>query len=357
MQSTTTGGAPAARILHQQVDFTPVRHWLDYCASHHGETCTAMHRAPVAGFRVIDCRTRDIVSGTLAGEQTYAALSYVWGSDSTSFLAVTTGDGRLPDDVPRVVKDAMEATLQLGFRFLWVDRYCIRQDRPLEKHEQIKKMGDIYEQAVVTIVAAAGDSGAHGLPGVRDTPRVLYQNITIGDQSLSVASTNVSTRIQQSRWNTRGWTYQESLLSRRRLVFTDSQVYFQCHSMSCFETLSIHLDDLHDQQSGRFRDTTLPRVFPTLSPSDPLAHISLWVSQFSRRSFSFESDALDAFQGILRVAEAKGWIRGNICGLPLPNRTRADSAALQNFLLWETSPYGKVSRRAEFPSWSWVGWR
>ncbi|KAK0726895.1 heterokaryon incompatibility protein-domain-containing protein [Lasiosphaeria miniovina] len=176
-----------------------------------------MHRAPVAGFRVIDCLTRDIISGTLAGEQTYAALSYVWGSDSTSFLTVTAGDGRLPDDVPRVVEDAMEATLQLGFRFLWVDRYCIRQDRPLEKHEQIKKMGDIYEQAVVTIVAAAG-TRAH----------MASRDITVGGQSLSVASTNVSARIQQSRWNTRGWTYQESLLSRRRLVFTDSQVYFQC---------------------------------------------------------------------------------------------------------------------------------
>ncbi|XP_044724639.1 uncharacterized protein HRG_02535 [Hirsutella rhossiliensis] len=36
--------------------------------------------------------------------------------------------------------------------------------------------------------------------------------------------------VRNRRWNTRGWTYQELLLSRRLLFFTDSQVYFQCMS-------------------------------------------------------------------------------------------------------------------------------
>ncbi|KAF2187979.1 hypothetical protein K469DRAFT_568100, partial [Zopfia rhizophila CBS 207.26] len=29
-------------------------------------------------------------------------------------------------------------------------------------------------------------------------------------------------------WNKRGWSYQERLLSRRCLIFTTYQVYFQC---------------------------------------------------------------------------------------------------------------------------------
>ncbi len=39
-------------------------------------------------------------------------------------------------------------------------------------------------------------------------------------------------------WSSRAWTYQEGLLSRRRLLFTESQVYFQCMEMHCWEGIS-----------------------------------------------------------------------------------------------------------------------
>jgi hypothetical protein len=32
-------------------------------------------------------------------------------------------------------------------------------------------------------------------------------------------------------WFERGWTYQEGVLSRRRLMFTENQVCFQCEEM------------------------------------------------------------------------------------------------------------------------------
>ena len=60
------------------------------------------------------------------------------------------------DSTPKVIKDAFLVTKKLGYRYLWVDRYCIVQDDAQEKHQQIKNMGSIYENARVTIVAAAG---------------------------------------------------------------------------------------------------------------------------------------------------------------------------------------------------------
>ena len=69
--------------------------------------------------------------------------------------------------------------------------------------------------------------------------------------------------IAKSKWNTRAWTYQEALLSRRRLVFTPRQVYFQCRGMHCVESISVPLKHLHTTKLDRFMDEiSALQVFP-----------------------------------------------------------------------------------------------
>lgn len=45
-----------------------------------------------------------------------------------------------------------------------------------------------------------------------------------------------SDSIKQSKWATRGWTYQEGCLSRRRLIFTEKEVLFLCNKLLVKET-------------------------------------------------------------------------------------------------------------------------
>jgi hypothetical protein len=76
------------------------------------------------------------------------------------------------------------------------------------------------------------------------------------------------------------------------------------------------------------------------------------LSSYTRRSISYQSDALHAFSGIM--ARLRPLFRGEfIYGLP---ETELDIA-----LLWQ--PHGKLTRnvdpvsgKALFPSWSWAGW-
>jgi hypothetical protein len=42
-------------------------------------------------------------------------------------------------------------------------------------------------------------------------------------------------------WNQRGWTFQERLLSKRCIMFTDHQVYFQCKRRGWSE--DTHIDE------------------------------------------------------------------------------------------------------------------
>src|ERR1700712_5329626 len=51
------------------------------------------------------------------------------------------------DQIPRVVRDAIDFTDRIGERFLWVDALCIVQDDARSKHRQLQLMLDIYNCA------------------------------------------------------------------------------------------------------------------------------------------------------------------------------------------------------------------
>jgi hypothetical protein len=94
--------------------------------------------------------------------------------------------------------------------------------------EQIKHMHLIYYQAYVTIVAAGGDDFNAGLPGVSTIrPRYACQAMGIA-KGIHVATTHLDPHreLLLSTWNSRGWTLQEKLCSRRALVFTRELMTF-----------------------------------------------------------------------------------------------------------------------------------
>lgn len=243
--------------------------------------------------------TRNIVrwnslSQPIAG---FTALSYTWGNVQHNCVPV---DGRLPNEVPRLIDDAIEVTCRLGYRCLWVDHYCIPQDDDMEKHVQVQRMNLIYGSSAITIVAAAGKDPAHGLPGVRKNPRSEQRVIRIGNRIL--VSTNLSIRDQvlSSNWNTRGWTFQEAYLSTRRLVFTEHMVYFPCCAMHCLETISTPLEALHTNNRQRFRDPVdISRVWPLRGLGKFAADLEGRIEEYARRTLSYQSDAFDTLKAFL----------------------------------------------------------
>jgi hypothetical protein len=98
----------------------------------------------------------------------FVALSYVWGTRDAD-----------KEDWPRTVPDAVAVTKELGLRYIWVDRLCINQADDDETAYLISKITTIYEEAELTIVAAAGSGAKHGLPGVRSTSRTPQPKYTL----------------------------------------------------------------------------------------------------------------------------------------------------------------------------------
>jgi hypothetical protein len=202
--------------LRPYVDLDAIREWIDFCEDHHGPGCPKRHAkakdgTELRGFRVIDCNNETIVPASL--DQSFVAISYVWGQTQT----------QISSKWPQVVIDAIEVTKALGFGYLWVDRYCIDQNNADEKHDQITNMDTIYESAQLTIMAAAGENAEYGLPGV-GKGRLVPGSLDLGGLSVGTLPRDACQSIQSSVWWSRGWTYQEGVLSRRRLIFTDDQV-------------------------------------------------------------------------------------------------------------------------------------
>ncbi|KAF2786839.1 HET-domain-containing protein, partial [Melanomma pulvis-pyrius CBS 109.77] len=207
-------------------DLDYVKQWLDKCRDSHAlvsSQCTPLQILPRAPLRVIDCRARTV--RLAEPHEPYICLSYVWGKYST----ISTFDGAaLPSGLPQTIEDAIFVALELGIPQLWVDQYCINQKDLEEKMKTIQDMNLIYGGAELTIVAASGEDASGGLPGIRGTPRQIRRLVKSGDCTFWM-SKDISMSFRSSRWNTRGWTYQEGLLSRRRLVFTDARLYCQCN--------------------------------------------------------------------------------------------------------------------------------
>ena len=154
-----------ARQLGDQIDYGLLRKWISFCGRNH-KTCIRRAKARKQfSIKLIDCVDRRIV--WRKKEQQFVRLSYRWGQQERRRFT----EGPLDGPLPPLIEDVIEVTLKLGYRYLWIDLYCIDQDNAEEKAIQIAQMDVIYRASELTIIAAT-ISGVHErLPGVRPNSR------------------------------------------------------------------------------------------------------------------------------------------------------------------------------------------
>ncbi|UKZ70310.1 uncharacterized protein TrAtP1_011297 [Trichoderma atroviride] len=402
-------------------EITPLLHpdlakdWIDFCNDNHTTgPCAVKDRTLVKGLRLIDCEENKVVLAENVSTPTpndkpqdaecqsitpshntsimhqnvdYVTLSYVMGTyreDDDD----NGNDDHLPRRLPKVVADAISTTKALGYRYLWVDRYCIprrgdAQGAP-ERQRQLDLMGQIYGHSALTLVVAAGEGVRDGIAGI-SAPREEQLSIQTETDLFTTSLLRPDLEVASSKWASRAWTYQEGLLSRRRLIFTPSQVYFQCQALHCHESLSLPLKYAPGLNFGRVFPSSIDDV---LQPNKIKNHIKAYLA----KSISNTDDRLDAFRGLLheysardklpvenflglplfhpddftkhkvvsqtdRLAIALGWMPSR----PLPSSSISSSSATSSHddLIYSPAidPYSLIDTPNPFPSWSWLAWR
>jgi hypothetical protein len=357
--------------------------WLSACDHEHD--CVARTQNPQGPNQkpawIIDTHLRCITAGTDADR--YLALSYVWPEndgnardsgeqpvrlDKRGFwhfrLPGALGDANVV--LPPVLQDAISLTNMLRERYLWVDRLCIVQDDDSTVSE-VMKMDQIYSNAYLTIIAA----GSHGLL----TPAMLVnwnQRCASATHSLPTNSVYASDecrplnehvnkwmmdhykKLSESRWATRGWTYQEQILSNRSVIFQDDEVFWECNrSVWDGHRLLPGIDGRSTEEASK-----MGMRLSELRLSDFSLYVDL-ICFYNHRDFSFPQDAIAAISGILNVL-TPAFPGGFLGALPI--------SFLDYALLWQ--PLRKASRRRRatcvvgvpakeptLPSWSWCGWQ
>ena len=234
-QATDNNFVHARQISPDKVDASLVVKWLRQCEQMH-HLCQPLTTDALTKFRF---RVIDVLSGCIIEAPpncSFIALSYVWGgvqqrSISRTRMEVFRYSGSLwavKRVISTTIMDAITFCRLINQRYLWVDSLCIVSDDS-DKHRQILHMDAIYACAILTIVDAAGTGADGGLFGVRGRLRKSAQEEEeiLGLPMIS-AIASMGDLLDDSTWITRGWTFQEYLLSKRLLIFTQRLAFFKC---------------------------------------------------------------------------------------------------------------------------------
>jgi hypothetical protein len=365
------------RQINDQVDLGLVRSWIYRCRTKHDLSCGGLRLRCTSiirrDLRVLDVRCRRVV--TAPENCQFIALSYVWGShENQPFKSLRSNslnshgelkELEIPPEIklPATIEDAIQITSEVGISYIWIDMLCLIQDDPDYMASQIPRMAEIYSSAIMTIIAAGSKDSWSPLPGLRAGSRRLRQVVQqTGESRWANVLPRSQKAINASLWNSRAWTFQEKIFSRRCLVFNDDQVYFSCSQEAwCEDT---HAEDLFTHLA---RPEFKPDLLKTLTSSDPLTkddffaiYIKL-VSAYTGKDLTVPGDVLNAFAGILTELELVQDTHFNY-GLP--------EILLDRAILWSPtqSPCLRTSdaRQARptlenitsgiFPTWTWAGW-
>jgi hypothetical protein len=360
------------RRVGQTVDTGLLKRWIHICENGHRDRCEKLWWGNPGdvlpkSIRVLDVARMAIIPAPPSCR--YVALSYVWGGTGEQYwttqanLKQRSRRGGLDASLmPETISDTIQLICQLGERYLWIDALCIVQDDPEDKVVQIRMMDLIYGGSAFTVYAVGSTCVRDPLPGVRPGTRDPQQQVT-KIQGLHLAIPHfLNEAIASSTWNQRGWTYQELMLSRRRVFFTAHQVHFECEvDMWCegivaepvgYPRGAIHSDGSdHHVFAGQWSNS-----------GAYMKDYKYTVKNITQRRFTVESDILDASMALFTALTKGHKVAGGDIdkafrfGMPLVD--------LDEALLWQPAANASHSRRlpangimAPWPSWSWAGWQ
>ncbi|KAH8662520.1 heterokaryon incompatibility protein-domain-containing protein [Xylariales sp. PMI_506] len=207
----------------------------------------------------------------------YSTLSHRWNTTSqrgklTRNLLDEYRRGIPLSELPKSFQDAISISLELDICYIWIDSMCIIQDDPSDWMQQSTQMGMIFERSFLTLAAVDSYSDDPntdmGLLLARDivpakievessfvadyeetvdeafslspTRRYIKGGEPVDLASLDAGAwrspecaiareyTTFEMSIERSIWSTRGWIFQERMLSKRVIYFTKEQVFWEC---------------------------------------------------------------------------------------------------------------------------------
>jgi hypothetical protein len=233
----------------------------------------------------------------------YAALSHCWqDSQPLQTMKQNLKDhmGRLVWNIlPLAFRESFELVKALGIQYIWIDSLCIVQDDDDNWKTQAMRMASIYENAKITIALHQEEKNASSFPttvAMVGSDANVQVNVQLSQVPLKEED------IEKTRLSSRGWCFQERLLSTRILHCLPSGIVFECNQGKACDCMA---DEPHHHLDSEFK---------TLFTEEHMTG-SNWrqlVTRFSQKSLTYQTDILPALSGITnRVREAGRYYGGS----------------------------------------------
>ena len=319
----------------------------------------------------------DTAEAGLSQSERYIALSHCWGSSGVPLKTSQNNLRQFLQEIPATLipstfRDIFEVSRALGISYVWIDSLCIVQDSPQDWATEAAKMAAIFHNAYLTISAAGPDchSGC-GVSRVNEPALIMCTtNDVPANQNDHNQHPTMSVRASPGYtfWNpvedfngwplhSRGWIFQEIILSRRLLhIDPEGNFFWQCHTLLDSEDGSLR--QFHTPQSlqqAEIMDLSLAETplvdFNNMVGTEDM--VIIWwklLKAYFGRKFTVQTDDLPAMVGTIALFED---FTGDTSVVGLWKRK------LHIHLAWclDNPQRCTVTRDENYPSWSWASVR
>lgn len=339
--------------------------WLSECKLSH-ERCqpdTASQELPTRLIHLSDTNglqsARLVSTASLPPSTRYIALSYCWGPPSRDKPQLTTvlsnfnaHEQDIPlSSMPLTFQDLIALAKQLGLCYIWIDALCIIQDDDFDWQRESSRMFSVYRNAHLTVVSAGGPSCHSGfLQRAANLPSATIPFTSSLPQNNSVSGSYILCPLRDRRaweadaphhmfhtsWSTRGWTFQEDIMSRRVLYFTEHTAYFRCQTLR------------YQEQEPATPYSSVRLWMDRERHENSAYYYHLWQSliiTYAERQLTKQRDRLPALSGLARMF-SQLLSDGYLAGLWRGQFARG--------LMWYVSSDARPTEEWRAPSWSWA---
>jgi hypothetical protein len=245
--------------------------WLRECRAHHdcqAESRFSTRRTNPRRLLCVEYTDASLLKvrlhyPSITEDLDYLTLSHVWGTQKFLTLKKENHDAFLQGitiaELSKTFQDALHVTVELEFRYLWIDSLCIVQDDPEDWEVESKRMAQVYKNAVCNILAAATSASMSGFlleqralspipPGIRSVEIPGRSN-----KERCVTEFYPWGNLRQAELYQRAWVLQEqveqaviledakAVQATRALHFYDDQIHWECSNLYANELCPLGL--------------------------------------------------------------------------------------------------------------------
>lgn len=300
----------------------------------------------------------------------YVALSYCWGKSQP--LTTTRENLQMMingiswDQVPKTLREAMEFTRKLGVPYIWIDALCIIQNDAQDWEIEAARMRTIYEHALLTLSATSSPDVSIGcfLPRTKPAHRLSAPDVFV---RISCTTTHASLFKYAQDGNgidfspyaamSRGWIFQERLLSPRILYAAYDELIWECRACITCECSPVDryrglgVNAVTEYKKHEWERQQFGEEYGDDHATAAAGIVRIWLdllAAYSHREFGFYSDRLVALSGIAQKFQNLDRLGEYHAGIW--------QFSMVTQLAWARWPGQRIreSARVGGPSWSWA---